>query len=176
MGQRGMRLQRRRCQYVDPKTGVQCSVQVKRPGRRHCGVRHAALARRKETRVVEPGALAKAREAARLAVEEVQGALLAIADDGRVQVDEAMPIVARALARRYTAGYHSAFMTYSKRARLRLTASRDQVTEFVNSAFGKQFLDGSLTPEALDEISFVGGKTGRRKVWLTERRHERELE
>lgn len=160
MGQRGYRKRRARCAFVDPRTGLRCRVQVKKAGSKFCCLSHAARSRSKVSQVTEPGARAIKAAARRRAYDEVAQALRAYADEhGRVPLTAVLAVVFEKLDSRYDQGYHAGLVIGQRRARqLRLTKSREFLNEFVASRFGKGFMMGELSPEALARFEFGGSR------------------
>ena len=160
MGQRGQRKPRRRCQFVDPRSGLRCRLQVKKAGNTYCSVAHAAASRPKAPReAVVPGAKAthqRARAAARVRL----AARLPSDAQGRVDVGVAIQVALDARDESYRAGYHAALMRQRKHVhRLRLTQSRAALDEFLGSRFGKGFITGDLRPEDLANFSFGNSRS-----------------
>lgn len=159
MGQRGYRKRRARCALVDPRTGLRCRVQVKKAGSKYCCHAHAVLARPKSSRVTAPGARAIAAAGRRKAYEEAAAALRVYADEhGRVPLTAVLAVVFEQLDRRYDQGKHAGYVIGQRQARqLRLKQSRGALDEFLGSRFGKAFVAGELSPQALARFEF-GGK------------------
>lgn len=159
MGQRGYRKYRKRCAYVDPRSGLRCRVQVKRAGSTYCSCAHAAAARPPGVARPEPGARAKHQQARTSAKDRLQDALQLVADDQRrvpllMAVMTALDARDEGYVRGYTAGHEKQRF---KGHKLRLESSRHAVYEFLGTKFGKAFILGALSPEDLANFSF-GGK------------------
>jgi len=157
VGQRGYRRRRARCAFVDPRTGLRCPVQVKKAGNTFCCHDHAVRART-TPRVTAPGAKARFVQAR----QQVQDALWAVLSSqavaGCLDPAAALHSCMLVLDKRYTTGYHAGLAAAQKRARaLRLTESRAALDQFLGSRFGKAFVGGNLSPDALARFKF-GGK------------------
>lgn len=161
MGQRGYRQHRKRCGYVDPRSGLRCRVQVKRAGSTYCSCAHAAAARPPGVARPEPGARARHQQARTAAKDRLQDALQLVADDqSRVPllmaVMTALDARDEGYARGYTAGHEKKRFQGHK---LRLETSRHALNEFLGGRFGKAFIMGDLRPEDLANFSFGNSRS-----------------
>lgn len=155
MGQRGYRKRRYRCALVDPRSGLRCHAQVRRAGNTFCSHAHAVLART-APRDTGPASRARRQAARQALLDQLQAALEQVAAGGPVPVPVALPIVAGQLDAQYEKGYHAGLLTAQKRTRaLRLTESQASVERFLGSRFGKAFIGGQLSPNALARFRFV---------------------
>ncbi len=160
MGQRGYRKRRLRCQFVDPRSGLRCRVQVKRAGSTYCSCAHAAAARPPRVARPEPGARARHQQARTAAKDRLQDALQLVADDqGRVPLLMAVRMTLEARDEGYARGYSAGHEKQRSRGhKLRLETSRHAVNEFLGTRFGKAFIMGNLRPEDLANFSFGGSR------------------
>lgn len=155
MGQRGHRKYRFRCQYVDPDTGLRCRVQVKRAGSKYCGREHAWAAQRGLPVAVQPLAAKGRYLAARKALRaRVEVALRQLGLEGQ-RLADVMQITMETADARYRAGYTAGITTAGKRTRrLKLSTSKQVLSEFVGSKVGKVFTNGNIGHDALANFRF----------------------
>lgn len=159
MGQRGQRKSRRRCAFVDIRTGLRCAKQVKKAGSTYCSISHGARARCQTVKtVVEPGARAVYRTARAKDVERLTLQLRKMADEhGRVPLIAVVPVAMAIGDVRYQRGYATGRSKLRFETRkLRLTASKSALDEFLGSRFGKRFITGELRPDDLAKFKFGG--------------------
>lgn len=108
--------------------------------------------------VTEPGARQKARLARQRVLDQLQEELSRVSDAmGRVPLTALMPLVAKTLDQRYERGYTAGLLTGRRPSRmLRLTLSQDSLKQFLGTRFGKAFMNGQLSPDALANFKFGG--------------------
>jgi len=161
MGQRGYRKRRLRCQFVDPRSGLRCRVQVKWAGCKFCSQVHANAAKCGLTPpAAASGARARHLQARENARQRITDALQMMPDDqGRVPLLTAVQIAIEARDEGYARGYSAGHEKGRDQARtLRLETSRLAVNEFLATRFGKGFILGNLRAEDLANFSFGGSR------------------
>ena len=158
MGQRGYRKRRGRCKFVDPRSGLRCQRQVKKAGSKYCSRSHSARSRGPAANRPEPGCRARYRKAKEAGLARVVERLRALADEhGRVPLTAVLPLLDEYADDRYACGYQAgrAKLRFETR-RLRLTASKDALNEFLMTKLGKGFVAGDIRPDDLSKFKFGG--------------------
>jgi hypothetical protein len=142
---------RRRCEFVDWRSGYRCPERVKERRRKYCCIAHA-IAHRPNVRRTPPNAHAATRIQT---LDEALAAVQSVATDGTVPLTALRPIVASYLEGCYRRGYHAGLVRAQRNARsLRLALAKDAVESLLATRFGRAFLTGTITVDALDQLHF----------------------